>query len=158
MTLFMIACLSTPTHAHSDDVMALHQRIEELYRAGKYSEAAPIAERALKLTRAQQGEDHIDTASRMIWLGTIYRDQGRYPEAEPLYKRSLAIREKALGPDHPHVGIALNSLAGLYRAEGRYAEAERPTSARLPSWRRHWGPTTPTSGNPSHRNEHAWGC
>src|SRR5262249_49248321 len=98
MTLFMVVCLSTPALAHSDDLAALRQHIEELYRAGKYSEAAPIAERALMLTHAQQGEDHIDTANRMIWLGAIYRVQGRYPEAEPLLKRSLSIHEKVLDP------------------------------------------------------------
>src|SRR5262249_47461390 len=109
-----------------DDLAALNQRIEELYRARKYSEATPIAERALELTRARSGEDHINTATRMSWLGAIYREQRRYTDAEPLIKRSLEIRERDLPADHPDLAVSLNNLGLLYQAQARYADAEPP--------------------------------
>jgi tetratricopeptide (TPR) repeat protein len=88
--------------AHSDDELkALNQRISELYSAGKYAEAIPLAEKSLELTRSQKGQDHVDTATRMGWLALLYKSQGRYGDAEPLYKRAIAISEKVLGADHP---------------------------------------------------------
>ena len=100
-----------------DDLAALNAQIAKLDQAGKYAEAIPLAQRSLELTRAQKGNDHLDTAARMSWLAGLYLSQGRYAEAEPLYKRSLALREKALGPDHPDVGITLNPLTPLSAIE-----------------------------------------
>ena len=110
--------------AQTDDLATLNKRINEFYRAGKFSEAIPLAESALELTRAQNGEDHLVTAEQMSWLGLLLKYQGRLTDAENQYLRSLAIREKKLGPDHPVVGGALNNLALLYVSQGRYAEAE----------------------------------
>src|SRR5262249_11041608 len=122
--LGIVLSLCGDAHAQPDEIAALNQRISELYRAGKYSEAIPLAERSLELTRTQKGEAQFDTANGMGWLATLYQAQGRYAEAELLYKRDLAITEKALGPDHPAVGTVVNNLAGLYHDQGRYAEVE----------------------------------
>jgi tetratricopeptide (TPR) repeat protein/CHAT domain-containing protein len=108
----------------TDAPSALNKHISDLYSAGKFGEAIPLAEKSLELTRTQRGPDHLDTAARMLWLALLYQSQGRYAETEPLFKGALAINEKALGPDHPDVGVSLASLALLYRAQGRYAEAE----------------------------------
>ncbi|TMJ77789.1 MAG: tetratricopeptide repeat protein, partial [Alphaproteobacteria bacterium] len=91
---------ASPTRVQSDDLAANNQRISELYGAGKYPEAIPLAERSLELTRSQKGQDHVDTAIRMVWVAMLYRNQDRAAEAEPLLKRTVSILEKALGPDH----------------------------------------------------------
>ena len=126
--LLMVAVTSAPSASGqaqgADELSALNKRISELYSEGKFGEAIPLAERSLTLTRAQKGEEHLDTAARLDWLAGLYKAQGRHAEAEPLYKRSLAVVEKALGPEHPSVGTSLHNLAELYRAQGRYAEAE----------------------------------
>jgi tetratricopeptide (TPR) repeat protein/CHAT domain-containing protein len=122
MALVFVVC--TSALAQSDDLAGLNKRIEELYRAGKYSEAIPLAEKSLQLTRALKGELHLETASRTSWLAFLYQGQGRLAEAEPLYKRSLETLEKALPAGHPYIANSLNNLAYLYRNQGRLAEAE----------------------------------
>jgi esterase/lipase superfamily enzyme/Tfp pilus assembly protein PilF len=110
--------------ARSDELGALSDQVQQLYQAGKYSEAVPVAQQALALAEKLHGPDHPDVANSLNHLAALYGTQGRYADAEPLYRRSLAIREKALGPDHPDVARSLNNLAGLYDDEGRYADAE----------------------------------
>ena len=86
------------------------------------------------------------SAAALNNLAVLYRAQGRYAEAEPLYKRALAIREKALGPDHPDVGhLAQQPGRALSQARAATPRPSRSTSARSPSARRRWAPTTPMS-------------
>jgi tetratricopeptide (TPR) repeat protein len=118
------AAAAISARAQSDDLAALNRRISELHNAGKYAEAIPLAATSLELTRSQKGHDHLDTATRMTWLGGLYQSQGRYAEAEPLLKQAVSILEKALALDHPDVGVSLHHLAELYRNQGRYTEAE----------------------------------
>ena len=79
----------------------LNKKVIELYQAGKFADAVPLAQRALAIREKALGPDHPDVALALNNLAELYRNQGRYAEAEPLYKRALAIEEKALGPDHP---------------------------------------------------------
>jgi hypothetical protein len=44
-------------------IAALNKRISELYGAGKFGEAIPLAEKSLEATRTQKGPDHLDTAA-----------------------------------------------------------------------------------------------
>ncbi len=110
--------------AQSSAVDELNKTIIELYGAGKFAEAVPLAQQALAIYEKALGPDHPNVAAALNNLAELYRNQGRYAEAEPLYKRALAIWEKARGPDHPNVAAALNNLALLYAHQGRYAEAE----------------------------------
>ena len=100
------------------------RRSKELYRAGKYAAALPLAQRLLAIREKEFGPDDAMVAMPLNDLGTIHYNLGQYAVAEPLYKRSLAIREKTLGPDHAEVASVLNNLGDLYRAVGRFAEAE----------------------------------
>jgi CHAT domain-containing protein/tetratricopeptide (TPR) repeat protein len=115
--------------AQTNEAAALHAKVVELYRAGKYSEALPFAQRELANAEKTFGPDHADVVAKLNNLAAIYQNLGRYADAEPLYRRLLAIREKALGPDHPDVALSLNYLAVIYQNLGRYADAE-PLSKR----------------------------
>jgi tetratricopeptide (TPR) repeat protein len=106
------------------DAAALNQQVTQLYNQGRYSEAIPLAQRALAILEKARGPDHPDVALSLNNLASLYVAQGRYADAEPLYKRSLAVKEKVFGPDHPDVATVLNNLAELYRAQGRYTDAE----------------------------------
>ena len=119
-----LTSVAAGTQVRAQDLRGLNDRIEQLSNAGRYSEAIPLAERALELTRARRGESHIETATRMGWLADLHKDQGNYAQAEPLYLRALAIRVSRLGAGHPTVALSLNNLAGMYEEEGRYDEAE----------------------------------
>ena len=83
------------------DAAALNQQATQLYNQGRYSEAIPLAQRALAIREKALGPDHSDVAASLNNLAEFYRVQGRYAEAEPLSKRALTIKEKAFGPDHP---------------------------------------------------------
>src|SRR5262249_32587335 len=106
-----------------DEASELNKKIVELYNAGRYADASPIARQGVASRERTLGPDHLDVIRAVSSLATLYLLSGRYAEAEPLYQRSLAIREKALGPDHPAVAESLNNLAGLYDSQGRYADA-----------------------------------
>jgi CHAT domain-containing protein/Tfp pilus assembly protein PilF len=119
-----------PAAAQQGDIGATHElgtltrQVNELRKAGKYSEAILIVERALDLANRLYGPEHLEVARLLGTLAVLQVSQGRYAEAESLYKRGLVIKEKALGLEHPDVGLSLNNLAILYRRQGRYAEAE----------------------------------
>ena len=95
--------------------MDAYNRFSELYAQGRYKDALPFAEEALRLSEEEFGPDHQTTASLSDGLGSLYTALGHYAEAESLFKRALAIREKELGPNHYDVAISLNNLASLYR-------------------------------------------
>jgi CHAT domain-containing protein/Tfp pilus assembly protein PilF len=96
----------------------------ELFQAGRYAEAIPLAEEVLAIFESQLGPDHPDTAESLNNLALLYKSMGRYVEAEPMYQRALAIYEAELGSDHPDTATSLTNLAGLYLSMGRYGEAE----------------------------------
>ncbi|HEV7600303.1 MAG TPA: tetratricopeptide repeat protein [Bradyrhizobium sp.] len=93
---------AAPAAGPGNDAVALTARVMELARAGKYSEATPLAQRALAIAKSLNN------------LANLYNEQGRNAEAEPLHVRALAIREKALGPNHLKVTRSLNNLGILY--------------------------------------------
>ncbi|HET9572980.1 MAG TPA: alpha/beta hydrolase [Methyloceanibacter sp.] len=123
--LFSAAAIGGRARAQAaDDLDRLNHEIERLYGENKTAAAVPLAERYVELARQRYGEDNLEFATALTWLGSLYESQGRFAEAEPLLKGALAIREKALGPDHPLVATSLGNLANLYQREGRTAEAQ----------------------------------
>jgi esterase/lipase superfamily enzyme len=112
------------------DFAEISREIPALAARAKMNEAEALAERYVAAARAKTGEDSLEYATALTWLGWVYKQQQRYADAEPLLKQALAIREKAYGPDHPLVATSLNNLAGLYQFQDRAAEAE-PLLARV---------------------------
>ncbi|NJN12254.1 MAG: tetratricopeptide repeat protein, partial [Richelia sp. RM1_1_1] len=110
--------------AELQEAEKLNQQVEQLYEQGKYTEAIPIAEKALAIREKVLGYDHPDVAISLNNLALLYYSQGNYSKAEPLLVRSLAIMEKVLGKEHPDVAQSLNNLAELYRVQGNYSKAE----------------------------------
>src|ERR1041384_5341430 len=110
--------------AQVEEANRLNDRITELYQAGRYDEAIPLAERILAIMEKLAGREHIYVAQSLSNLALLYEVKGDYERAEPLYQRSLAIFEKKLGTDHLNVAQVLTNLAALYVAKGQYARAE----------------------------------
>jgi len=109
---------------HLSEADKLDQQVQELAKAGKYSEAIPLAIQSLHLREKALGPEHPDTALSLNNLGYLYATMGDYAKAEPLYQRALQIREKVLGPVHAATATSLNNLAGLYQQKRDYAKAE----------------------------------
>src|SRR5262245_2472664 len=81
---------SIPLAQQRDRANELDKRIIELYNAGRYADAIPVAQRVLALREKALGGNHPDVAKSLYHLAALYRNQGRYADAEPLYQRSLA--------------------------------------------------------------------
>jgi len=121
----------------------LNEQVITLYGQGKYTEAVPIAQTALRVAEATFGPQHPDVATALNNLAGLYRAQGKYAEAEPLCRHALALREKVLGPEHRDVATSLNNLAEVYRDQGKYAEAEPLYRRALAIWEKTLGPEHP---------------
>jgi CHAT domain-containing protein len=124
LALFASTCLNAPSLAQKSETAALSAKINELSRAGKYSEALPLAQSQLQTLEKKYGPVHRDVAGALNNLAEIYGHQGNDAEAEPLLKRAIAILDKAVGLDSTEAAPELNNLAALYQRQERYAEAE----------------------------------
>src|SRR3984893_17510185 len=122
LALFASVCLTAPLSAQG--VAARSAHIEELSRAGKYSEAIALAQQLLADMEKAHGPVDRDVAGALNNLALLYSDVGNDAEAEPLNKRAIAIMEKVFGLDSREIAPELNNMAGLYKRQGRYAEAE----------------------------------
>ncbi|KFE63471.1 CHAT domain-containing tetratricopeptide repeat protein [Hyalangium minutum] len=91
---------------------------------GRYTEAVPIAERALHLREELLGRTHLEVSHCLHLLGEVHWRMGAYARAEPLMRRELAIREQVLGKEHLDVATTLNNLASLFFVQGLQAQAQ----------------------------------
>ncbi|PWT77763.1 MAG: kinesin [Acidobacteria bacterium] len=129
MSLLSFVTLSTAARAPSPpsdtpDAKKLTERAQELYKAGKYSEAIPIATRLVELREKALGPEHPGTGASLNNLAELYVKLGDYAKARPLYQRALKICEKAFGPEHRDTATILDNLGRVYLNTGEFAKAE----------------------------------
>jgi tetratricopeptide (TPR) repeat protein/CHAT domain-containing protein len=125
--IFLVGLLlhaATALSADNPDIESLIPKARELYNAGKYQDALPLAEQILAYTENTFGPEDPLTAYSLSNLASLYTAMGDYAKAEPLYQRALQIREKVLGPEHADTATSLNNLGGLYYQLGNYEKAE----------------------------------
>lgn len=134
--LLSIAAAGGARAQSAADIVTLNKRLEQLYKAGQYAEAIPLAEKFLELSRQRRGENHLYTADRIAYLALLYKKVGRYAEAEPLYRRALETYERVVGKNHPDTLAVVNNLIALYWAQGRSDEAEPLYRRALDAWER----------------------
>ena len=146
---FVCLLLHAPTALSTDnpDVESLIPRARELYNAGKYQDAVPLAQQILAYTENVFGPEDPLTAYSLSNLASLYTAMGEYAKAEPLYQRALQIREKALGPEHADTVVSLNNLGELYYQLGNYAKAEELSPPRSANPREGPRPGTSRHGN-----------
>src|SRR6266545_7415902 len=109
LALFASTCLSAPSSAQKGETAALSAKINELGRAGKYSEAVALAQGQVESLEKKYGPAHRDVGAALNNLAQLYGSQGRDAEAEPLFKRAIAILEKTAGLESPEIASALNN-------------------------------------------------
>jgi tetratricopeptide (TPR) repeat protein len=147
MLLLVSSFVAAPAIAQQDEADALNKRVMELYQAGKFSEATPLAQRALAIREKALGADHPNVATSLNNLANLYQAQGRFSEAMSLAQRALPILEKALGPDHPNVAATLNTLGVIYASQGRNSDAEPLIKRALAIYEKASGPDQPRVAN-----------
>jgi tetratricopeptide (TPR) repeat protein/predicted Ser/Thr protein kinase len=128
---------------------AIRSTLGETYVGlGDYEAAALHCEKALKLRRAELGEDDSKTLSSMSDLGVVYERQERWDEAERLHLGALEGRRRLLGADHADTLMSMSNLGTLYFRRGRYDEAEPLLVEALEQTRRALGDKHPSTLNP----------
>src|SRR5262245_47431223 len=125
LAALIVAPIARPRAQTADDLASLNSQVEALLKAGKYAEALPLAEKAVKSAEEKRGPNDAAIAGPLLKLGALLGRLGRIPEMEAHERRALAIREATLGPDHPETAEALEALAGTLKETGRPPEAER---------------------------------
>jgi len=132
---------ATPASAQS--AADLSRQMAELYDAGRYAEAVPLAERYAELIKARHGEYHPEHAMALHNWSELLIRSGRLAEAEPLMRRVLAIDAADAGPEHPNIATGLNNLALLLKELNRLVEAEQLVRQALPIDEKSLGPDHP---------------
>ncbi len=116
--------LTKEEQAKLQEAIQLNGKVILLYRAGRHSEAIPLALQVLELRKAVQGEKHPDYARSLNDLARLYQAQGDYAKAEPIFRQALELLEAVPGEKHFLYAASLNNLAELYRTQGQYGKAE----------------------------------
>ena len=92
--------------------------------AGRYAKAEAAATELLA-AGLLSGQVEAATASDLLLLARIEKEQGRYERAEGAYREGMERLGRLYGVDHPEVSDALRSLGDIRFAQGRLVEAER---------------------------------
>lgn len=94
-----------------------------LANQGKYEAAEPLVREALRIAKAQVGDDHWLTSRIKIDLAWWLLDLSRNDEAVQLFNEAVETFKKIYGPDHPETAIAMSNLASTYTSLNRHEEA-----------------------------------
>jgi tetratricopeptide (TPR) repeat protein len=86
--------LAQDREAQLAEALRLNQQVIQLYQAGRYSEAIPLAERALAIREKALGPEHPDVAASLNNLAVLYQDTGAYAQAVSFSTRAAEVREK----------------------------------------------------------------
>ncbi len=102
----------------------LNAEVIQLFRAGKYDEALPLAKRVVELREKALGGADVKLAYALTNLGNIYRVKGLNRDAAPLFERALAVSEKG-GAGETDLAADLQMQLGLIDLDaGRFKEGE----------------------------------
>jgi tetratricopeptide (TPR) repeat protein len=91
---------------------------------GAYTEALPLAEKALEMHVSALGENSVEVSDDRILLGSLYYNLDRREESLAENRRAVAIRKAVFGERHPHVAVALTTLAFHLYEQRDYAAAQ----------------------------------
>lgn len=127
-----------------EEARKLHSQSLILWRAGKFAEAIPVAERALEIREKELGAEDLDVAASVANVGFIILESGDYEKGISLLERALKMREKILGPEHVELATSLHNLGLSYRVLGDYAKAEQFQQRALQIRERNFPPNNPS--------------
>jgi len=91
LALLAAGALAAAASAQTDPIAELNSRISELYGAGRYAEALPLAERAVEVASAQHGAGSKEHAIALYRLGNLLIGTSRYGEAEAALRRAVGV-------------------------------------------------------------------
>ncbi|MCO1653631.1 FxSxx-COOH system tetratricopeptide repeat protein [Pseudonocardia humida] len=99
---------------------------------GQYRRALALSRRAVELTEAALGPEHIEVAARREELGLVLWNSGELAQAREQVEAALRTAVRVLGPDHPdvgttrsHLGLVLQDVGDLPAARAEHEHALR---------------------------------
>ena len=99
------------------------QRVASLRKQGRFRDALPEAQAALRLASDVYGGEHAVTASCVHNLGAVLHDDGRYEESLGQFEKALGLRHRLLPAGHPHLALSLDGTGAALASLGRLDEA-----------------------------------
>lgn len=114
---------SAETSSRLVRIHSLGVQVAELYQAGRYAEAIPIADEWLSGIETWLGHNNSTVVFVLDTLVKLYEAEADYAATIPLLERALLIKEALLGVNHPDVAERRSNLLLLYADQGNYAAA-----------------------------------
>jgi hypothetical protein len=133
----------TLTGVEEDIAWLLDRAAMYLQSRGEPVTACPLFERAWKLRRSMQGDDHPDTLLAATNLAATLRELGQYEPARQLAEDTLTRSRRVLGDDHPSTLLAATVLATILGELGQYEPARQLAEDTLTRSRRVLGDDHP---------------
>lgn len=109
-----------------------------------YTEARPLLERAVEITRAEG--DRQGLAEALQALGEVLEAEGEPEPAQAAYREALDLRRDLLGPTHPETARSLNGLGRALKQGGDFEEALKAQEGALAIFEAELGPDAPEVG------------
>ncbi len=103
---------------------AFSDRMTDLFRAGKYAEAAQVGENAVKAAEDSLGGNDLNVAGALERLAMSYFAQGKFAEATPVARRALLIYESKVGKNAREIVDPAKILGAIYLMQGDLDQAE----------------------------------
>jgi CHAT domain-containing protein/tetratricopeptide (TPR) repeat protein len=92
-------------------------------KAGRFADAVPHAEQALRLSETLHGQDAVESGIAAHNLGFLLRRANRVPEAQAHLERALAVYERLSPAIHEDTRNVAGELGQIYQSTGRGADA-----------------------------------
>ncbi|KAK4489222.1 hypothetical protein RD792_005017 [Penstemon davidsonii] len=126
-----------------DLAMSLHVVAAIYCSLGKFEEALPVLERAIKVPEVGRGADHALAAfSGYMQLGDTHSMLGQLDRSIECYKEGLKIQMEALGDNDPRVAETCRYLAEAHVQAMQFDEAENLSKKTLEIHRVHSPPAS----------------
>ena len=91
---------------------------------GRFFQAKPLLERALKIIEDVRGPEDVQAAAVAARLAGVYLRLPDNMKAEAYYQRAIATMDRTLGPQHPRTAYVRSRLAVMYQHTGQGPKAE----------------------------------
>ena len=106
------------------EINNLVKKVEKLYDSNEYLKSITLLKEILFLEKKFLGENHLDVAGTLDWLGNSYFALEQYSEAKEYFNQSLRIFEKSLAKNTIEYLSTLRSLGVSYHELNQLSKAE----------------------------------
>jgi tetratricopeptide (TPR) repeat protein len=107
------------SQADLEEAAKLNASVKQLYAAGNYKEALPLAERVLALLEKGRGDEDPFVGDALHNLATLYLSLKKFEKFETVFERILARREKSKIATSPATMKMLINFSCLIISRGR---------------------------------------